>query len=85
MLTEILKLLAECGPMSLAELARHFKTDVSAMEGMLNMLEAKGRIEQLDTQCSKCKGCVEVKPEDAAIFQTLEATALHDSASRRES
>ena len=74
MLTEILKLLVKRGPMSLAELARHFKTDVSAMEGMLNTLEVKGRIEQLDTQCSKCKGCVDVKPEDAAIFQCLEKT-----------
>jgi len=84
MLTEILKFLAERGPMSLAELARHFNSEVSAMEGMLEMLEAKGRIKRLDTKCSNCKGCVEVKPEDAAIFQALEATTLHDSVSRRE-
>lgn len=25
------------------------------------------------TKCSRCKGCLEVKPEDAAIFQTLES------------
>lgn len=73
MLTEILKLLKERGPMSLAELARHFQVDVTAMEGMLAVLERKNRIEQLNTKCSKCKGCVEVKPEDAAIFQTLES------------
>ena len=72
MLTEILKLLKERGPMSLAELARQFQTNVSAMECMLILLETKGRIGRLDTQCSKCKGCVEVKPEDAAIFQCLE-------------
>ncbi len=77
MLTEIIKLLKERGPMSLAELARHFQSEISAMEGMLAVLEAKGRIGRLDTKCSNCKGCVEVKPEDAAIFQ---ATALHDSA-----
>ena len=71
MLTEILKLLAERGPMSLAELARHFNSEISAMEGMLETLEAKGRIEQLDTKCSKCKGCVEVKPEDAAIYKVV--------------
>ena len=57
--------------MSLAEISRHFKSEISAMEGMLNTLEAKGRIARLDTQCSKCKGCVEVKPEDAAIFQLV--------------
>ena len=84
MLTEILKLLKERGPMSLAEMARHFSSEISAMGGMLDLLEAKGRIERLDTKCSNCKGCVEVKPEDAAIFQALEATTLHDSVSRRE-
>jgi len=84
MLTEILNVLKERGPMSLAELARHFKSEISAMQGMLETLEAKGRIERLDTKCAKCKGCVEVKPEDAAIFRTSEATTLHDSASRRE-
>jgi len=81
MLTEILNLLKERGAMSLAELARHFQMEVSAMEGMLAMLEAKERIERLDTKCSRCKGCVEVKPEDAAIFQLA---ASGHSASRRE-
>ncbi|MBI9019895.1 MAG: MarR family transcriptional regulator [Verrucomicrobia bacterium] len=81
MLTEILKLLAERGPMSLAEIARHFQSEISAMEGMLAVLEAKGRIGRLDTKCSKCKGCVEVKPEDAAIFQALEPTVSGHSVS----
>lgn len=58
--------------MSLTELARHFQTEISAMEGILETLEAKGRIARLDTKCSNCKGCVEVKSEDAAIFQCLE-------------
>ena len=71
MLTEILKLLAERGPMSLAEISRHFNSEVSAMQGMLEMLEAKGRIERLDTKCSNCKGCIEVKPEDAAIYKAV--------------
>ena len=69
MLSEILKFLAERGPMSLAEISRHFNSEISAMQGMLEMLEAKGRIARLDTKCSNCKGCIEVKPEDAAIFQ----------------
>lgn len=74
MLTEIIKLLKERGPMSLAELARHFQTDVPAMEGMLAVLERKERIQRLETKCSHCKGCIEMKPEDAAIFQSLEKT-----------
>jgi DNA-binding MarR family transcriptional regulator len=72
MLSEIIKLLKERGPMSLAELARHFQTEVSTMEGMVAALERKGRIQRLETKCSRCKGCVEVKPEDAAIFQYVE-------------
>ncbi len=75
MLTEIIKLLKERGPMSPTELARHFQTDVSAMEGILQTLERKRRIQRLETKCSRCKGCVEMKPEDAAIFQYLEIGA----------
>ena len=73
MLTEILNVLKERGSMSLAEISRHFNSEVSAMQGMLEMLEAKGRIERLDTKCANCKGCIEVKPEDTAIFQALTA------------
>ena len=69
MLTEIIKLLEERGSLSLAEIARHFQMEISALEGMLELLQRKGRIEQLDTQCSRCKGCAEVKPEDVAIFR----------------
>lgn len=72
MLSEILKLLKERGPMSLADLARHFQTDISVMQGMLELLERKERIQRLETKCSRCKGCAEVKPEDAAIFQISE-------------
>jgi ferredoxin len=72
MLTEIIKLLKERGPMSLAELAHHFQTEVPAMEGMLEMLARKNRIRRLANKCSGCKGCAEVKPEDAAVFQYLE-------------
>jgi len=69
MLSEILDLLGKNGPMSLSELSVSFRVDTSAMEGMLKTLLAKGRIEQLDTKCSSCKGCIEVKPEDAAIYR----------------
>jgi len=72
MLSEILNLLKERGAMSLKEISIHFQSDIPAMEGMLDMLLAKGRIEKLNTKCSNCKGCIEVKPEDAAIFRALE-------------
>ncbi|MFA7369504.1 MAG: FeoC-like transcriptional regulator [Kiritimatiellales bacterium] len=71
MLTEIIKLLKDRGPMSLAELARHFQTETAAMLGMLETLERKGRIQRLETRCSRCKGCAQVKPEDAAVFQLV--------------
>lgn len=71
MLTEILNLLKERGPMSLAEISRHFQSEVTAMQGILETLERMGRIQRLDTKCSNCKGCIEVKPEDAAIFKAL--------------
>ena len=71
MLTDILQLLKARGPMSLAEIARHFRSEVSAIEGMLEVLKSKGRIERLDTPCSNCKGCVDVRPEDTALFKVL--------------
>lgn len=71
MLSEILNLLQERGAMSLKELALHFQCEIPAMEGMLETLESKGRVQRLDTQCSNCKGCIEVKPEDAAIFKVV--------------
>lgn len=72
MLTEILNLLKERGAMSLKEVALHFQCEIPAMEGMLETLERKGRIQRLNTKCSNCKGCIEVKPEDAAIFRAVE-------------
>lgn len=72
MLSEILKLLKERGAMSLGELSLHFRTEPAAMEGMLDILRAKGRIELIETKCSKCKGCVEVKRADALLFRPLE-------------
>lgn len=69
MLSQILNLLKERGPMSLTEIARHFQSGPAAVEGMLDTLVQKGRIELLDTKCSNCKGCIEVKREDALIFK----------------
>jgi len=69
MLTEILNLLKQRGAMSLAEIARALGSETAAVEGMLETLEAKGRVERLETKCSNCKGCIEVKREDALIYK----------------
>lgn len=72
MLSEILNLLKERGAMSLAELTLALGSETAAVEGMLETLQSKGRVTRLDTKCSNCKGCIEVKREDALIFQCLE-------------
>ncbi len=69
MLSEIIKLLKERESMTLAEIARHFHSEIPAVEGMLDTLVRKERIQLLDTKCSHCKGCVEVKREDALIYK----------------
>ncbi len=70
-LREITEVLEACGRMSLAELARHFKSEISAMEGMLNTLERKGRIRRIEIECAKCKGCVSMNPEAAVFFEAV--------------
>jgi hypothetical protein len=72
MLSEILKLLKERGPMSLKELSISCGTDLSAMEGMLETLKAKGRVKPLDSKCASCKGCAMIRREDALIFCAVE-------------
>jgi ferredoxin len=71
MLSEIIKLLAERGPMSLAALSLQLKTDISVLEPMLALLERKACIRRIETKCAKCKGCAEVKPEDAVFFEAV--------------
>jgi predicted transcriptional regulator len=73
MLKEILKLLNERGAMSLKELSIHFRTEVSAMEGMLRTLERKGRIEQIGGgKCATCKGCALIDPADVTVFKAAD-------------
>lgn len=83
MLQSVLAWLQENGPASLSGLAARFSIDISAMERILELLERKGRIQRLETRCSRCKGCAEVKPEDAAIFEYIpkaaeQPTGAHD-------
>ena len=75
MVSEIINVLKQNGPMSHAQLARHLNVEVSAMAGMLDLLIDRGRIRLLDTQCSKCKGCLEVQPEDAAIYKVVSVSS----------
>lgn len=69
MLSKIIDLLKTNGRMTMSELALQLQVEVSAMEGMLRTLERSGRIHQIENKCTHCKGCVEVKPEDVAIFE----------------
>ncbi len=69
LLKEIQNLLKERGAMSLKEIALHFQMEPSAVEGMLETLERKGRVSRLDTQCAACKGCAMVQREEALIFK----------------
>lgn len=69
MLSEIIKILEERGSMTLSDLATHFQMDVSAMEGMLETLKAKGKVELIDSKCATCKGCAMIQREDALIYK----------------
>lgn len=73
MLSEILRLLESRGAMSLRELAIHFRVEPSALEGMLELLERKGRVERLDSRCRGCKGCVEMRREDCLLYRAVRA------------
>jgi putative ferrous iron transport protein C len=73
MLKEILNLLKERGPMSLAELTLALGSETAAVEGMLQTLERKGRIERIagGSKCASCKGCALVDPAQASIFKAV--------------
>ena len=72
MLTEITAWLKERGSASVAELALHFEVEPAAMEGMLQTLERKGRVEKIcGGKCAGCKGCALVHPADAAVYRAV--------------
>lgn len=71
MLTAILQMLREHGPQSAGRLAVHFQTDLAAMDGMLETLERKGRVQRLEARCSRCKGCAGGCPEEAVVFRVV--------------
>jgi len=73
MLAQLIRWLNERGPATLAELALHFDMDPAAMEGILQTLERKGRIEKIGGgKCSTCKGCAQVNPDDLLIFKAVQ-------------
>lgn len=74
MLSQITAWLKERGSASVAELALHFDMEPAAMEGMLQTLERKGRVERIGGEkCASCKGCALVNPADAAVFKALQS------------
>ncbi len=54
MLSQILDQFREKRVISLSQLAIHFNTDGSAMKGMLDGLEKKGYIKNLNDACTSC-------------------------------
>ena len=68
MLRKILELFKERKIIDLSDLSIHFKTDKSAMQGMLQQLIRKGYIDLLNAECSSCssncKGCSFVEEKD---------------------
>ncbi|HHE37311.1 MAG TPA: sugar metabolism transcriptional regulator [Candidatus Cloacimonetes bacterium] len=68
MLTKILNLFKERKIINLSDLSIHFKTDRSAMQGMLQQLIRKGYIELLNAECStcsaNCKSCSFVEEKE---------------------
>ena len=54
MLRQIINLFQERKIISLSDLAIHFKTDKSAMAGMLSQLIRTKHIEYLNIECSSC-------------------------------
>ncbi|MBC8385784.1 MAG: hypothetical protein H8E57_09745 [Candidatus Cloacimonetes bacterium] len=54
MLTKILHLFEERKIISLSDLSIHFKTELTAMSGMLQQLIRKGYIEPMHSECSSC-------------------------------
>ncbi len=58
MLREIEAMLRKCGPTAVADIAIHFDSTPEAIQGMLETLAAKGRVEKTDLACDKgCPGC----------------------------
>jgi len=72
MLSQITAWLKERGSATVAELALHFDMDTAAMDGMLQILARKGRVECIGGgKCAACKGCALVNPADAAIYKAV--------------
>lgn len=72
MLSQITVWLKERGSATVAELALHFDMEPAAMDGMLQTLVRKGRVECIGGgKCAACKGCVFVNPADATIYKAV--------------
>jgi DeoR/GlpR family transcriptional regulator of sugar metabolism len=72
MFSQITAWLKERGSATVAELALHFDMDTAAMDGILQTLERKGRVECVGGgKCAACKGCALVNPADAAIYKAV--------------
>ncbi|MDY7020382.1 MAG: FeoC-like transcriptional regulator [Cyanobacteriota bacterium] len=68
-LTELQHYLAQRGKASLSELETHFRTDRSALQGMLYQLIRKGRVYQ--HQIEKCGGCTSCQGELIEFYEWI--------------
>lgn len=72
MLGQITAWLKERGSATVAELALHFDMEPAAMDGMLQTLLRKGRVELISGgKCAACKGCALVNPAETAIYKAI--------------
>ena len=69
MLIPLKHYLAEQGQVSLADLARHFKSSPDALRGMLSHWIRKGYVCKETLGCSK--GCASCPPEQTEIYRWL--------------
>ena len=68
-LTGVCEYLREHGRASLADLARHFDSDPSALEGMLARLEHQGRVRRLPLGERCGSSCCQCEPTSLAVYE----------------
>jgi len=73
MLREIIELLEKHSRLSLRELALHFSMSCDALEPMLDLLVAKGRIVVVEIGCKKggCSGCSCASRQDMLQYELV--------------
>jgi len=69
MLVDLQTLIRARGPISRRELARHFETDAETLTPMLDLLEQKGRVRQIQLCGGGCPGCSCASADDFTVYE----------------